>query len=604
MTDVVRIFGRALRLFDRGLVRRLATAAAAGVVIAGLDFLGILLLVPFLSFLGPSASPSGFGVSFVEGVLGTQSEERIVVVLAVAATLLFILRGIGSIIVTWIQGGLVIEAQLRVATGILRGFVRSPWIVQQAISTSAMLRTARDSTVGVGAILTSGMGIMSEAAVAVAVFIALLVVNPLLAIGALAYLGVGGFLYIHFLRRPVERRGERIQTASVGMNSALVDLVGGIRELTVRGAAQPYLDRFGLAGLRYYTAFRFLNVANLAMRHLLEIMLIGGAALVILLAMLSGSTTVLVSVGVLLAGGLRLVPALNMFLVNLNTVRAQEPALALVEAELHRFDSKALAVDAGRSAVDDTLSPTGAFSFDRVAFRYPSRAEPAVHYLDFTVAAGESLGVVGGSGAGKSTLVDLLLGLLEPDSGTIEIDGRSLREHLRAWREQIGFVPQDIFLTDDTLAANIAFGDPTESVDEQRIAEAIQLAHLEDVVAELPDGTETMLGERGVVLSGGQRQRVGLARALYHRPRVLILDEATSALDNETERNIAEALRSLHGQMTMVVIAHRLSTVRSCDRIIYLENGRIGGVGRFDELYATCPGFARLVDLGSVEGSF
>lgn len=584
-------------------MRRLGLASTAGVVIAGLDFVGILLLVPFLSYLGTSSAPSGFGVGIVETVLGTQSEERVVVILAIAATLLFVIRGVGSILVSWTQGGIVIEAQLDLSTRLLSGFIRSPWIVQQGISTSAMLRTARDSVMGVGAILSSGMGLVSEFAVAVAVFVALLVVNPLLALGALAYLGIGGFLYAYLLRQPIERRGHRIQEASVGMNAALVELVGGIRELTVRDSSRTYLDRFVFADLRYLTAFRFLTVANLAMRHLLEIMLIGGAAVVILLATISGSTTVLVSIGILLAGGLRLVPALNMLLVNLNMVRSQEAALDLVEIELVRFD--VVEGDARLPfAAFPVGPPTGAFSFSNVTFSYPSRDEPAVHDLALSVGAGESVGVVGGSGAGKSTLVDLLLGLLEPDTGVIEIDGRSLRDHVRAWREQIGFVPQDIFLTDDTLAANIAFGDPTEGVDEQRIAEAIRLAHLEDVVAELPDGTETMLGERGVVLSGGQRQRVGLARALYHRPRVLILDEATSALDNETERNIAEALRSLHGQMTMVVIAHRLSTVRSCDRIIYLENGRIGGVGPFDELYATCPGFARLVDLGSVEGSF
>ena len=274
--------------------------------------------------------------------------------------------------------------------------------------------------------------------------------------------------------------------------------------------------------------------------------------------------------------------------------------MAIIEEELERFESSA---DGRRRDVEaGAAAPSGGFAFQGVAYRYPTRDTDAVQGLDFVVPFGETIGVVGGSGAGKSTLVDLLLGFLEPDRGEIALDGRPLGERLGAWRALIGLVPQEIFLIDDTLAANIAFGEL--DMDAGRIADAIRLAHLEDVVAELPDGVDTLVGERGVMLSGGQRQRVGLARALYRRPRVLVLDEATSALDNETERKISEALRSLHGEMTMIVIAHRLSTVRSCDRILYLEQGRIAGLGPFDELNATCPGFARLVELGSLDGAF
>ena len=604
MTDVIRTFQRAFGLLGQHLRRRLTVVAAIGVLIAALDFLGILLLVPFLSFLGPSASASGFGVNFVESLLGTTSQERVVVVLAVAATLLFVARGIGSVVLLWVQNGLVIQAQVGLARRILVGFSRAPWIVQQGVGTGSVLRTTRDSTTGIAMIVNSGLSAIAEVAVALAVFIALVVINPLLAVGALIYLGAGGLLYLRLVRRPVERRGERILVEGARMNASLIELVGGIRELTIRDSVSMYLDRYLAAANGFLRAYRLIAVANLAMRHLLEILMIGGAALVILFATLSGSTTVLVSIGVLLAGGLRLVPSLNMLLINVNNVRSQEWAVTIIETELERFEGAVPTADDVDAAVVDPLIPSGAFAFDGVCFRYPTRAGNAVDGLSFEVEFGEAIGVVGGSGAGKSTLVDLLLGFLDPDQGRISIDGQLLAEHLAAWRAQIGFVPQEIFLVDDTLAANIAFGEAEEQVDADRIAEAIRLAQLEDVVAELPEGTETMLGERGVMLSGGQRQRVGLARALYRRPRVLILDEATSALDNETERKIADALQSLHGQLTQVIIAHRLSTVRSCDRIVYLEEGRISGIGTFEELNRTNPGFARLVELGSLEGAF
>jgi ABC-type multidrug transport system fused ATPase/permease subunit len=200
--------------------------------------------------------------------------------------------------------------------------------------------------------------------------------------------------------------------------------------------------------------------------------------------------------------------------------------------------------------------------------------------------------------------VDLLLGLLEPTTGEIEIDGAALQTRVDEWRACIGYVPQEIFVCDDSLAANIALGGSGEAVDVERLRSAIQVAHLGDVVERLEHGVNSSLGERGGRLSGGQKQRIGLARALYRGPRILILDEATSALDNETERLVSDALADLHGSLTSVVIAHRLSTVRNCDRILYLEAGRVSGLGTFDELVASHAGFARLVELGSLSDTF
>jgi ABC-type multidrug transport system fused ATPase/permease subunit len=601
MTDVIALLRRALRLVDPRIVRRLGVVAIVGILIAALDFLGIILLVPFLSYLGPTASATGFGSGIVTEILGAQSQERVVVILAAAATVLFVLRGIGSVLLLWVQNGLVIQAQLDVSKKVLAGFIGAPWLEQQTVGSGQVLRTARDSSMGVGQMINCGVSAVAEIAIALAVFAALMFVSLPLAIGAFIYLCAAGLIYLRLIRLPIERRSESVQVESTKMNAALIELVGGIRELTIRGTTAAFFSRYIVAATRYLYAGRFIMVANLALRHLLETLLIGGAALVIVVATLSGSTTVLVSIGVLMAGGLRLVPALNMLLVDVNNVRAQEWSVVVVEAELERFGDSTETVPSGSMEPAATFS--GAFRFDDVSFSYPTRDAAALRDVDLDVRFGETIGVVGESGAGKSTFVDLLLGFLEPDDGSITVDGRDLREHLAAWRSIIGFVPQDIFLVDDTLTANIAFGEAEATIDAKRIAEAISLAQLDDVIAELPNGPETLVGERGVMLSGGQRQRVGLARALYRRPRVLLLDEATSALDNETERRISDSLQSLHGEMTMVVIAHRLSTVRSCDRIIYLEEGRIAGVGTFDELRITCQGFARLVELGSLEGT-
>jgi len=602
--DIFRTVRRAFALLNASARRRLLILAAVNVLVAGLDMLGILLLVPLLAFLGPGGAPQGAFVDFAEQLLGTDAPERIVLALALAATALFVAKGVAAVSLLWVQTGVLNVAQVSLSERILGSFVKAPWLVQQSSGTGAIIRTTVTSVTAIALTVASGIGALAESAVFIAVFAALVIVNPLLAIAALIYLVAAGLTYLRIVRRPIETRGEQLQVEAEKMNSSLIELVGGIKELTVRDSTSTYLGRYARSARGYLAAYRLIAVTNQGMRYLLEILMIAGVALVIGFATLSGSTTtVLVSVGLLLAGGLRLVPALNTLLIAVNTIRSNQPAVAIVEAELARLgEYEAIPDDAGDAPAD--FVPTGAFAVSDLLFRYPTRAEDALLGISVEVGFGEALGIVGSTGSGKSTLVDLLLGLLDPVSGSVLIDGRPLGENLRAWRAQIGFVPQDIFLVDDTLAANITFGEADEVASAEQIAAAIRLAHLDDVVAELPEGLDTMLGERGVRLSGGQRQRVGLARALYRKPAILILDEATSALDNETERKISDALLSLHGKLTTVVVAHRLSTVRSCDRILYLDRGQVSGIGTFDELDRTNEGFARLVELGALRGAF
>ncbi len=604
--DVVRTIRRALALIDQSVRRRLGVLALCNVLAAGFDALAILLLVPFLGFLGNSVAPAGFGVRIAEQLLPGASSERIVLVLALLATLLFIVKGISSVILLWVQTGVLNSATVDLQRRLLQSFTRAPWLVQQSSGTGELLRTVSNSVSSTVTVVAGTLSVVSEGAVFLSIVAALIIINPMLAIGALIYLVLAGLVYLRVVRRPIETRGLRLQVEGQRMNSSLIELVGGIKELTIRGSASTYLDRYTTAGRSALSAYRLIVVTNQGMRYLLEVLMITGAALVIGIATLSGSaTTVLVSIGVLLAGGLRLLPALNTLLIAVNSVRANEPAVAIVEAELARLAvPDEVAPMVGEEGGADPIVPTGAFALEQVGFRYPTREQLALSGISIDVAFGEALGIVGATGSGKSTFVDLLLGFLQPTEGALRIDGEPLLPHLASWRAQIGFVPQDIFLVDDTLAANITFGEVSDTISHEQLAEAIRLAQLDDVVAELPEGVDTMLGERGVRLSGGQRQRVGLARALYRRPRVLILDEATSALDNETERRISDALRTLHGQLTMIVIAHRLSTVRSCDRILYLDDGRVAGLDTFDALDRTNTGFARLVELGSLRGTF
>jgi ABC-type multidrug transport system fused ATPase/permease subunit len=267
-------------------------------------------------------------------------------------------------------------------------------------------------------------------------------------------------------------------------------------------------------------------------------------------------------------------------------VKYNGPALDLVEEELGIFATDAPVAVPPTEASVAPLHLREALRLENVTFRYPTRTEPALRHVSFEVRAGESVGIVGPTGSGKSTLLDVVLGFITPDAGSIEVDEVPLAACRDAWQRSIGYVPQDVYLVDDSVRANVALGWRGVDIDDEAVEEAIRLAQLDDLVRELPDGLDTVVGERGVRLSGGQRQRLGLARALYVRPTVLILDEATSNLDSATEQRIVATLEELRNGLTTIVVTHRLSTVRDCDRIIYLEQGAVRLSGSYADLTA------------------
>jgi ATP-binding cassette, subfamily B, bacterial PglK len=286
--------------------------------------------------------------------------------------------------------------------------------------------------------------------------------------------------------------------------------------------------------------------------------------------------------------GFRVVPSANRIMLNVGYMREAHPWIRGMDEDMRRLK---LPLARPYEHVPPMLQST--LACEDVSFRYEDAPALAVDRVSFTIARGQSIGIVGPTGAGKSTLVDLLLGLLAPTSGRVMIDGQPLEGRERAWQRQIGYVPQDVYLLDDSLRRNIAFGIPDSAIDEQRLAEAMTLARLDEVIAALPNKLETVIGENGVRLSGGQKQRVAIARALYHDPQVLVFDEATAALDNQTEREVTEAISSIHGTRTVIAIAHRLSTVKGCDQLIYLREGRMAGLGTYEELMRD-PGFRQL----------
>jgi ATP-binding cassette, subfamily B, bacterial PglK len=436
--------------------------------------------------------------------------------------------------------------------------------------------------------------IVSNACVITAIVLLLIFVNGMAMLVVSGMFLVAFGLLQHFKQR-IARWGKD-KTESFEATIRIINhALGGIKEVRVLGC-ESYFEQQANAQTRLYASSTaaFMAFSNLP-RYALEAFMVTFLVAFTFIYLKLNPTTPesLTSVlGIFAMASVRMLPALITMVGSISNVRYARYSLDNMYhdlKELERLSPELIA--AGRRDDQErlqghlrTLPFRNQIQLKQVTYQYGSAAEPALDEVSLTLKRGESIGIIGRSGAGKTTLIDMVLGLLTPKSGDITVDGRSVYSDIRAWQNMIGYVPQNIFLIDDTLERNIAFGVPDHLIDQERLQKAIAVTQLEELVERLPQGIKTVLGERGTRLSGGQRQRVGIARIIYHDRDVLVLDEATSALDNATELLVSDAVKALGGHKTLIIIAHRLSTIEHCDRIYMMERGRVVKSGSYEEV--------------------
>jgi len=582
---------RAWSLVGQHQRRRLSLVALYGIVIAGLDTVALLLIYALINLLNDQPV-TGVSAWLVKSLgLRVGSHYHAALILLAITSILFVGRSVLSVLGLWLNITAANAAQVDLVSRLLVGHARSPQVVRLERNTSEMLRTVMSSVDQVvNGVLFSAVQLVANGAVAVAVAIGLMLSSPLVATAASIYFFLIALAWGRGVRSWLVERGTRIQQLYEERYRLVLQGMSAAKELQLRGRALFYAQTAVARTRGINEATRAAGVANGGLRYMLETALVVGAVLVVAVAGTTGGrASALPAVGLVLAGAFRLLPALNQILFLNNQVQFNAAATDFVAKELETFGVYATNSE---DSDDDLCVPhrfTSELRLDGVTVRYPTRVEPALDDVSLVVKPGESIGIVGPTGSGKSTLLDVILGMLDPATGSVTLDGEPLDRVRTAWQRSIGYVPQEVYLVDDTLRVNVALGWPDDEVDDERVAGALTLAGLDDVVAALPDGRETVVGERGVRLSGGQRQRVGLARALYTRPSVLVLDEATSNLDHTTEQRIIETLAALRGGVTMIVVTHRIPSVRYCDRLVYVERGRIRAVGSFADVGAEVP---------------
>ena len=569
--------------------------ATGGILSASLELIGLVLLLPLLTFLGGGSKPQS---SFLTSLLPIEYTQRDIVLLACLAVGAFFLKSAISVSLIWCQISVLNNATANLSQRILESFMASPWLTQVSRGSTSLLRTTLTSVPTSTQSVSAVMSCVSDGAVFLWIVVALVVIDPLLAIGTVLYLLIIGILYVALVRTRVEKRGLVMQQQYRYMSAYIIDIATGIREIVPRGVEEYFLQRFSVGNRRFLDASRVLQISNQSLRYVLETMLILGVGAVLLFSYIQGTlASAVTGVGLLLAGGLRVVPSLNSILVSVNTIRSSAAGVSIVIDEL-AGQGRSLAdlrdLESHEYSIPSSSHKPIGLSLQGVSYTYPGTEIPVLRNVSFRLEPGHSLGVVGASGSGKSTLLALLQGLIEADSGVVQFES----EGSTTSAAPVGFVPQEVFLIEGTLRENIEFGLDLGAAASRTLKNVIDVAQINDLMAALPCGVDTEVGERGSGLSGGQRQRIGIARALYGNPSLLLLDEITSALDSATEKALNKEFAALRGAVTTVIVAHRLGTIKQCDKVLVLDKGNCIGLGTFSELLAHNSDFRTMVAAG------
>jgi ABC-type multidrug transport system fused ATPase/permease subunit len=515
----------------------------------------------------------------INSFFGNPSPTEVVTLTMGVLVLLYIAKSVFLVCSLWIQKGYSNSVSNRIGRHLFEVYLRQEYEFHTQRNSALLVRNSQNSASMLTGIIDPALGILADTLVTLGLFGLVMFMEPVGTLVTITSFGVAAFIFRRTLNERIRLWGAAQNHHKGMMLKHLQQGFGGIKDLKVLGREDFFADVYSDELEKSTTVWRKFSLAQVLPRIGLENLTVVGLALLVSTMVLSGyeSSQVLPVIGLFGAAAFRLLPAVSRTISNLQTIKWNRQIAQELHADLLlRFEN--------HNTVSQSTVGFESLEFDKVSFQYVDTRDKSLDTVSIKVSRGEAVGLIGQSGSGKSTLVDVLLGLLKPVSGEVCVNGVSIGSNSGAWRAMVGYVPQTIYLIDDTLRRNIAFGLVENVIDDRAVQRAIEMAQLKDFVDSLPNGLETVVGERGVRLSGGQRQRIGIARALYNNPDVLVLDEATSSLDSETEFGVMKAVQALQGDKTVIIVAHRVSTVGYCDSLYRLDAGRIVDEGTFDEV--------------------
>ncbi|MBE9166070.1 ABC transporter ATP-binding protein [Pleurocapsales cyanobacterium LEGE 06147] len=565
-----------------------------------LETFGIGLIGPFINLASdPNIIYQKAWLNWIYVYSGLKVESQFIALIGFVIVILFCVKSY----VSWrVQSYVFIfssKQKVKLTTKLVHAYLFAPYTFHLSKNSSSIIQNVINET---NHFFTSLSTLLTAASNTIVIFClaVLLFLTNSIALIVLLFLTIPLFWLLDHFKSKVLLWGKELSESNEEIIRQVNHGLGGIKETQIIGCGLHFENQIAKQAEIYSNASGAFYSFKLSPRILIEtilvIFLVGFTSVFLIFTQQDvGELTSVLSIFAL--ASFRLIPAFTNLANGINQLRSSSYAINKIYFELkdleaiekNRFSELLIQSNStnkfiNNSNSDPEITFTTKIVLDRVSYSYPNTTGIALDSISLTIPKGQSIALIGKSGAGKTTLVDVILGLLIPQTGNIIVDGRSVYDNLRSWQNLIGYIPQSIYLTDNTIEKNIAFGVPEHLIDQQKLNKAIKAAQLAEVIEALPDGLKTMVGERGVRLSGGQRQRVGIARALYHEREILVLDEATAALDNETESLVTEAIKSLSGTKTMIIIAHRLTTVEHCDRIYMMYEGRIVKSGTYKEV--------------------
>lgn len=573
--------------------RNLYLLFCAVLVMAGLEVVSVASIMPFLSVAAnPASVHENVYLAWGFETFGFTDTNTFLIALGIGAFIALVVSNTFIVFTTWALFRYVWGRNHSISRRLLRSYLHRPYEYFLTHNSSELGKNILEEVKEVtDQMMRPALEGAAKAVVALAIIGFLVFMDPIVALMVAVVLGMAYAGMYVAVRDRLDREGEKRVESNTSRYQSVNEAFGGIKEVKLRGKEDVFLGQYDEPSKQYARAQAHYRVIKKAPRWILEAVAFGGIILiaVYLIAIQDDIQQVIPMLGLYAFAGYRLMPALQRAFKGLASARFNTAALQVLQRDLeNQVASTELTKNGAKNKDSSRITLNDRLVLEEIYFTYPDAETPAIKDLSLEVPAKSTVGFVGKTGSGKTTTVDLILGLLRPERGIISVDGTPLLEEentVQQWQKNIGYVPQQIYLSDDTIARNIAFGVPENEIDERAVKDAAHRAHIYDFVEEeLPGQWDTVVGERGVKLSGGQRQRIGIARALYHQPSVLVFDEATSNLDQATEASVMEAIYDLEEDHTMLMIAHRLSTVEGSDRIFMLERGRLEESGTYEEL--------------------
>lgn len=556
---------------------------------AFLETLGVGLILPLVSAITtPDIIETNKYAKMVCEIFDLHATRTFMIVVIAALIFVYIFKNAYLFLEYYVQYRFICNNRFAVQCRLMDVYLHRPYEYFLNAESGEIVRVVTSDTQNTFNLLSMVLSFFTEAVVSFALIVTIIAADPFMAFLLAAVLGGMMFLIGRLIKPVLRRAGVKYQQNSAKTNKWLLQAISGIKEVKVAEKEDYFLEQFSKYGKRAIDSEKKNSVLGTVPRLAIEAFGISAMLAVIAILMWKGREvdTMLPQLSAFAMAAVRLMPSVNRMSSSLNSMSYQEPALDKMLEHLdvaERWESEfdgAAAVSTKENAIASGTNGRK-IALDRqvelsdITYSYPNAEQAVLEHANMVISVGKSVGIVGASGSGKTTAIDILLGLLPPQAGQVLVDGVDIRKDYDGWLSHLGYIPQMIFMLDDTIRANVAFGIPVKEVDDAQVWKALEEAQLKEFVQSLPDGLDTTIGERGVRLSGGQRQRIGIARALYTDPELLIFDEATSALDNETEAAIMESINALHGRKTVVIIAHRLTTIEECDIVYRVENGKI-----------------------------